>query len=152
MTRRSLLTALLLAACRRKRRAPEDLVRDAILTLEEAVEAKDLGPLKAALSEGFKGGEETDRRAAIGLLQMTFMRHPSIYLLVRIKGIEVIAPGQVRADLLVAMASVPLRDVHELPRVQADLYEFVLTFAEEERDTFRVAAATWAPARLEGFL
>jgi len=152
MNRRLLLTALFLAACRRKRRAPEELVRDSILTLEEAVEAKDLGPIKEALSERFKGGEETDRRAAIGLLQMTFVRHPSIHLLVRINGIEASGPGQVRAELLVAMASVPLRDPQELPRVQADLYRFVLTYAEEERDTFRIVGATWGPARLEGFL
>lgn len=152
MTRRHLLAGLLLVACRRKRRAPEELVRDQIFTLEEAVEAKDLGPIKDALSEQFKGGEETDRRAVIGLLQMTFVRHPSIHLLVRINGIEVIGPGQVRAELLVAMASVPVRDPQELPRVQADLYQFVLTFSEEQRDTFRIIAATWGPARLEGFL
>jgi hypothetical protein len=152
MNRRLLLLAPLLVACRRKRRTPEERVREVLLGLEEAVEAKDLGAIKPALSERFKGGDDTDRQAVIGMLQVLFLRHPTIHLLVRIAGVEATSPGQVRADLLVAMASVPLRDAHELPRVQADLYQFTLTFVEEERDTFRITAATWAPARLEGFL
>jgi hypothetical protein len=151
MNRRHLLLGLALAACR-KRRTPEDLVREALLTLEEAVEDKDLGAVKEMVSERFKGGDETDRRAAIGLLQMTFMRHPSIHLLVRVQDVAVTAPGQVRAELLVAMAAVPVREPAELPRVQAELYQFGLTFAEEEPGTFRIVAATWGPARLEGFL
>lgn len=152
MTRRGLLVAVLLAACRRKRRAPEERVREVLLELEEAVEGKDLKPIKAALSEHFKGGEESDRQAVIGMLQVMFLSHPSIHLLVRVQDVAVAGPGQVRAELLVAMASVPVREPQELPRLQADLYQFTLAFAEEERDLYRVVAASWAPARLEGFL
>jgi hypothetical protein len=148
---RRLFLALLLAACR-KRRSPEQLIREAIATLEEAVEEKDLGPIKAGVSERFKGADDTDRRSAIGLLQVMFLRHPTIHLLVRIQDVAVTGPGQVRAEVLVAMASVPVRDAHELPRVQADLYQFTLGFVEEDRDTYRIISATWAPARLEGFL
>jgi hypothetical protein len=150
MTRRALLLALLVIGCRKKR-TPEQRVRELLLELEEAVEAKDLKPIKAAISERFKGGEEADRQAVVGMLQLTFLRHPSIHLLVRIQDVAVKGPGQVRAELLVAMASVPVRDAHELPRLQADLYQFVLDFVEED-GTFRIVGATWGPARIEGFL
>jgi hypothetical protein len=142
--------ALLLAACRRKRRSPEERVRALVSNLEAAVEGKDLGPVKAALSKDYRGEDGGDRGTVIATLQMTFLRYPAIHLLVRVGAVEVPAPGRVRAEILVAMASMPVTRADELPRVNAELYEFTVTFAEDG-DQLQVVEAKWAPTRLEGF-
>lgn len=155
MTRRRLLAGLVVASsiagCRRKRPTPEQLVRALVERLETAIEEKDLDPVKEALSKQYKDGQGNDRATVISTLQVMFLRHPSIHLLVRVSGVELPQPGQARADLVAAMASVPVREAADLPRVNAELYQFTITFAEEEPGVYRIVAATWAPARLEGF-
>jgi hypothetical protein len=155
VTRRRLLAAALLAAgagaCKRKRTTPEDRVRLLLAELETAVEEKDLDPIEAAISERYEGEHDTDRKAVIGTMQVMFLRHPAIYLVVRIQEIELPAPGQARAQLLVGMASVPVQSAEELPRVNADLHRFTLELAEEEPERYRIVGARWEPARLEAF-
>jgi hypothetical protein len=151
MTRRHVLAALLTTAlgCRRRKASPEDRVRELVASLEKAVEDKDLGPVREAVSESYQDAQG-DRSTLLGTLQLLFTRYPKIHLAVRVSSVDVPEPGLARANLVVAMASVPVSGVDDLLRARADVYEFTVRFADEE-GAFKVVGAKWAPARIEMF-
>jgi hypothetical protein len=145
------ITCLLLAGACRDKRSAQDRVRDELAALERAVEEKDFSRVREGMSAAFVGPEEMDRGGVMALLQVRLRARPQVHLLTRLLGLELAEPGLVRADLLVAMAAVPIEGPEALPRLEADLYRFQLRLREED-GRFRVIAAWWEPARLDAFL
>lgn len=146
------LGALVLSAsaCRSGGDSPEAQVRATIGRAEALAEAKDLGGLKALLSDAYRDDAGQDKRAILALLFVQFRRHESIHLLTRIDRVD-IEPAQARATVFTAMAGRPIAAVSDLPALRADLYRFDLRLVDE-RGTWRVTKSAWRPAVLEDFL
>jgi hypothetical protein len=135
-------------ACR-KQAPPEDRVRALLASVESAVEAGDLAPVREALSPLFSGNEGLDRPSAMAMLQLRLRARKQIFLLTRVLDVEAQPGAPAGAELLVAMAAVPIAGPEALPNLEADVYRFQLTL-EEDADAphgYRVTAATWSPAR-----
>lgn len=147
--RRLAALALLVCACA-PADAPETRVRAVLAALEAAVEARDVGAMKDALSPDYKDAQGNDRRAVLGMATAHFMRNQSVYVLSRIRSLEIPEPGFARADALVALAGVPIRDPLSLPGVNADLYRFDVRL-REEAGTWRIVSAAWQPATAADF-
>jgi len=146
----SLLTCVASLGCFGAERSPEERIRAVIAALEAAGQARDVGALKPHISESYADGSGNDRRALLGLATAHFMRHQSVYLLVRVNGIELPEPGKATADAFVALAGQPIRDPSVLPELHADLYRFTLALREEDGE-WRVTAADWHPATFADF-
>jgi len=144
------LAFVLVVACSGGEPSPEERVRAVIDALEKAAEARDVGALKPHLSETYADSYGNDRRALLGLATAHFMRHQSVYLLVRVNGIERPEPTRAQVDAFVALAGQPIRDPAALPELRADLYRFALTLRDEGGD-WRVTSAEWHPATLLDF-
>ena len=125
-------------------------MRAVIGALEKAAEARDVGALKPHVSEAYKDGYGNDRRALLGLATAHFMRHQSVYLLVRVSRIELPEPGRAEGDAFVALAGQPIRGSAALPELRADLYRFSFSLRDEDGD-WRVTSAEWHPATLSDF-
>jgi hypothetical protein len=134
-------------ACR-KRASPEDRVRALLASLEQAVQAGDLGPVREALSPLFSGNDNLDKAGALAALQLRLRSQKQIYLFTRILNVET-AAGEAGAELLVAMAGVPIPGPEALPRLEADVYRFQLALLEDvdAPQGYRVKTAAWSPAR-----
>ena len=135
-------------ACK-KQAAPEVRVRALLASLEAAVEQGDLGPVREALSPAFSGNEGLDRPAAMAMLQLRLRARKQIFLLTRVLDVEAAPGAPTAAELLVAMASVPISGPEALPNLEADVYRFQLAL-EADADAehgFRVKSASWSPAR-----
>ena len=146
----ALLAASLVLGCFGGKATPEERIRAVIDALEAAAEARDVGALKPHISESYADGNGNDRRALLGLATAHFMRHQSVYLLVRVNGIELPAPGKATADAFVALAGQPIRNPAALPELHADLYRFTFALREEDGD-WLVTAADWHPATFADF-
>jgi hypothetical protein len=143
--------AAALAGCK-DHSTPEEQVRATIARAEQAVEDKDLRSLAALVSDQFADGSEADKTAVLRIVQLQFLRHPSIHLLVRVPAVTFAGPGRAEATALVAMASLPIASPAELSRVSANLYRFDLVFVEEGKRRWRLRSATWAAVRPADFL
>ena len=144
------LLSALVVACSGGELTPEERVRGVLAELEAAAEARDVGLLKPHVSEAYKDASGNDRRALLGLAAGHFMRHQSVYLLVRVNDVILSEPNKAQVDAFVALAGQPIRDATALPELRADLFRFDLRLRDEDGD-WRITAADWRPATLADF-
>jgi hypothetical protein len=135
-------------ACR-KQAQPEARVRALLASVEAAVETGDVATVREALSPLFSGNENLDKPGAMAMLQLRLRARKQIFLLTRVMDVDAV-PGQLAgAELMVAMAAVPIPGPEALPNLEADVYRFQLAL-EEDTDAphgYRVKSAAWSPAR-----
>lgn len=139
---RMALAALLaagLAACARP--SPEQRLRDTMAGLQQAVEAREAGGIRALLADDFIGPQGMDRDGAVGMARIAFLRHRRV-------GVAIVGPldvrmqppdhASVRFDAGVTGGSGGL-----LPD-SARLYE-VQTGWRLEDGEWRLTSASWEP-------
>jgi hypothetical protein len=136
------------AACRRRRRTPEDRIREAIAALEAAVEEDDLDAVRALVSERYEDAQGNDRAAVLALLRARRLAGRRVHLTVRVAAIEVMAEDRARVEAVVGMASAPGDEAAGGAGLDAGVYRFELALGTDERDAWRIRSATWRPARL----
>jgi hypothetical protein len=140
----------LLAGCRR-RVPPELQIRLELDALEKAVEEKDFSRVKEGLSATFQGPEGMDRPGVMAMLMLRLRERPAPHLLVRVHEVTMVDARVGRAQLVVAMAALPITGPQALPKLEADLYRFELELVSED-GRFRIRTASWKPAQLDEFL
>jgi hypothetical protein len=145
----TLLLALALA-CSGDPTTPEERVRAVLAAIERAAEARDVGALREHVSESYADARGQDARALAALATLHFMRNQSVYLLTRIRRVELPAPGEARAEALVAMAGRPIPGPEALAGLRANLYRFDVELREED-GRWRVSGGDWAPATPDDF-
>ena len=153
-TARDLVTCIALAlcalGCSREVASPEDRVRAVLAALEESAQEKDAGEMKEHVSEGYSDAKGNDKRAIAQLVAFHLLSNQSVYLLTRVRSVEIEEPGQARAEILVAMAGTKIEGPEALLALRADLYRFDLGFAEED-GAWRIRSAEWRPASVGDF-
>jgi len=136
-------------ACRKKTPPPEERVRALMASVESAIEAGDVATVREVLSPLFSGNENLDKPGAMAMLQLRLRARKQIFLLTRVMDVDAV-PGQLAgAELMVAMAAVPIPGPEALPNLEADVYRFQIAL-EEDADAphgYRVKSAAWSPAR-----
>lgn len=137
--------------CRGDRQTPQDQIRTLIQSAAVAAEHKDLGTLRALLSDRYADDHGQDKRAIEGLLRLQFLRNESLHLYTHIRSVNLPQPDRAQATVLVAMAGVPIKSTAELPALRADLHRFDIDFALENK-TWRVQRAAWQRAEPADFL
>jgi hypothetical protein len=148
--RHALLGFCLLALACADRTPPEERVREVLAALEESAQQRDAGAMKQHVSEAYSDAHGNDKRAIAQLVAFHLLRNQSVYLLTRVQDVEIAAPGEARASVLVAMAGTPIETLEALLELRADLYRFDLGFREED-GAWRVRSAEWEPATLQDF-
>jgi predicted small lipoprotein YifL len=97
-----LLTLAALAACGDKS-SPEQQVRAVIEQMEQAAENRDVGDLKAHLSEEYRDANGMGAEAAARYARGYFIANQSIHLLTRVEELTFPTDGEARAQVLVGM-------------------------------------------------
>jgi hypothetical protein len=136
-------------ACRKKAPPPEQRVRVLLASVESAIETGDVATVREALSPLFSGNENLDRPGALATLQLGLRARKQIFLFTRVMNVDAV-PGQLAgAELMVAMAAVPIPGPEALPNLQADVYRFQIALEEDAAAPhgYRVKSAAWSPAR-----
>jgi hypothetical protein len=106
--------------------------------------------MKEHVSEAYRDAHGQAKREAAALAAFHFLRNQSVYLLTRVRGVEIEAPGEASAEVVVAMAGTPIASPEALAGLRADLYLFSLRLREED-GAWRVGWADWHPATLDDF-
>lgn len=145
-----LLALALLAGCGGSTETPEARIRRVLAEIEAAAEARQAGAIKLHLSELYHDAQGNDQKAVMAIATMHFMRHTSVHLLTRVSALELTAPGEARAQVLVAMAGTPIADASQLIPLRADLYRFDVRL-RDEASHWRVVSAAWQPATAADF-
>lgn len=96
------LTLAILAACGDKD-SPEQQVRAVIEQMERAAEERDVGNLKAHLSEEYRDANGMGAEEATRYARGYFIANQSIHLLTRIEELTFPTDGEARARVLVGM-------------------------------------------------
>jgi hypothetical protein len=147
-----LIPSLLLQACAEEPRGAEAQLRATVAAAERAAEAKNLGAVKALISQRYADDRGQDREAIEGILTLTFLRNQTIHLLTRVDSIELPEPRRAQIRIFVAMAGGPLSSAADLLRMRANLYRFDLDLEDEDGGDWKVTSAEWRPAEPEDFL
>lgn len=143
----ALLAMLLVGGCGGEPESPEAQVRAVIARAVAAAEAKDVGTLRAMVSDRYSDANGQDKRAIEAMLRLHFLRNESVHLYTRVQSVTVPQPDRAEASVLVAMAGVPITSEVELPALRADLHRFDIEFMREG-DRWRVQRAAWSRAEL----
>jgi len=129
---RSLLLLVLatLAACS-DRGSPEQQVRSVIEQMEQAVESRDVGDLKAHLSADYRDANGMGAEEAARYARGYFLANQSIHLLTRIEELTFPTEGEARAQVLVGMLG---RDSADRWDLAAELHTFKVALRREEEE------------------
>ena len=141
----------LLQACAEEPRGPEAQLRATVAAAERAAEAKNLGAVKALISQRYADDRGQDRKAFEAVLTLTFLRNQTIHLLTRVDSIELPEPKRAQLRVFVAMAGGPLSGAADLLRMRAHLYRFDLDLEDEDGGDWKLTSAEWRPAEPEDF-
>src|SRR4029450_13064237 len=118
--RGSFLCAFALAlACSGDGTTPGDRVRAVLAELEEGARNRDAAALKEHVSEGYRDPRGHDKRAVAGLVTFQFLRNRSVHRVGRVRSGELAAPGEARAQAVVALAGTPIAGPEALPGLRA---------------------------------
>ncbi len=145
------LYVIVLSGCSQDRDSPEQRIRNDLAALEQAAEKKDLGTLKRAILDSYSDNEGYDKNSVTQLIRLNFLRQQSIYLLTRIKSIELTDATNANAVVYVAMAGRPLEDTGALVNLSTDLFRFEVALIEQSGQ-WKVVQAEWRRATADEFL
>jgi hypothetical protein len=142
-----------LAACAPVAPSPDEQIEVLLDELQQASRTRDLKTLKARISERYTDAAARGKPEIEGLINAYYLRGSAVYLLLRLRELEVTDDELVAGvQVLAAMARVPLEDWTRIRESQADLYVFDLDLAQEEPGIWRVTRAGWEPATFDDLL
>jgi len=135
----------LLAGCRGETESPEARIRAVIDAIAAAVEAKDVGEVKAHVADDFEDAHGRDRRELGQLLTFHTMRNQSVHVMTRIKDITFREGGLAAVELVAATAGRPLPESMPTAGLRADVYRIDADF-EERGGEWQLTWAQWTHA------
>jgi hypothetical protein len=140
---------LLLAACG-SGDTPEEQVKLFVAAGEGAVESRDIGDIKALISEKYGDDHDRTRRDLVALSARYIYANKNIHLLTRIGELTFPSEDSALLRLYVAMTGQNVSDLDALLNMQADLYLFEMELVREDKE-WKLLKADWQRARGEDF-
>jgi hypothetical protein len=132
---------------------PEEEIAAYVERFEEAAAARDVGAALDLISEDYRDAAGRDKTALKGVVLQYFLGNEAIYVLTRIRELELAdPPDAARVGVAAALAGAPIADAGELETLNADLFRFDLVLAREEDGEWRARSARWRRAHLGEFL
>ncbi len=141
------LLALLAGCDRRTPLTPEDRIRALFSEVERASRERDLVTLKDMISESYSDTRGRNKADVSAILTAYYLRRGSIYVLTRVRSLELQDNARAHASVLAGLARAPTLDFGEIQGPRGDIYLFDLDLAEEGDADWRVTRASWRPAR-----
>ena len=136
----------LLMGCDRPRETPEARIRALFSEVERASRERDLAALRDMISESYSDTRGRNKKDVSAILTAYYLRRGSIYVLTRVRSLELQDNARAHASVLAGLARAPTLDFGDLRRPRADIYVFDLELAEEEDARWRVTQASWRRA------
>ena len=126
---------------------PETQIRTHLEEARQAAVDRDIGVLRAMLSEQYADEQGRTRSQLEDLLRFWLFRGRSLHVWTWVSEVEAPVGTSGRATVFAALASQPIESPRDLSRIRADLYRIELILAAED-DAWRVVSADWRPASL----
>lgn len=142
---------ILLTACAGESPSPEAQLRAVIEAGEVAVESRDLGATMELVDPDYRDSRQRDWHQLRGLVAGYFFRHPSIYIIGKIEGIEFIQPERAKVVMFAGLAGSPQEAAGPLAGWRGNLLRLELEFKQQAGETWRLQSADWRPATREDF-
>jgi len=146
----SLTILILLQACSKTAKSPQDEIRGFIKSGVEAAEDRNLDALNDLIHDNYLDQKGYNKQRLGGLLRAYIVRHKNIYLFTRVAKIDLLAENEAVVRVYVAMAGSVISDIDTLAELRAQLYEFELQLIRED-DDWLLHHASWRPAAIIDF-
>ncbi len=140
----ALPTCLVLAllACGAEPESPELQVRRAIEALEAAAEAGDVSAFQEGVSAHYEDARGQDKEGLRGMVTFHVLRNPSREIVVRVRDVVFLSPGQAEVVLVVGTAGA---DGGAARGIRGNVYQVDANLDEEEPGVWRLTYAQWKP-------
>jgi len=137
-----------LGGCTRKPPNYEEQVRQALVELEEAVEARSISRIKEGIAASYHDHWGNNKSGVIRQLQLQFLKGSSIHAFTTIRRLTV-APNKTSSDvvLFVAVGSTPISGLKAISQLNADLLRMELHLVRDD-DEWLIESNNWRRARL----
>ena len=112
---------------------------------------RDLPAMVDLVSDNYSDDEDRDKKVIRGLLLYYFRSNQSIYILKKVKSLQVGDSDTAQLTLAVVLAGKPFAEDANLTKIQADILRFDFSLEKDGGD-WRVVEATWKPVAVTEFL
>ncbi|NNF46644.1 MAG: hypothetical protein HKP44_06035 [Desulfofustis sp.] len=128
---------------------PEEIATQFIRESEEAFEERDILGLKKLISPQYRDSQNRTAGDVVSIAAAYIRSSKSIYLFTDLDS-AVNAEEHIQAKVLGAFTARPISDRSILGRIQADIYWFDITLAQEN-DGWKLVEAQWKQAVVDDF-
>ncbi len=144
-----LMLSSFLSGCSDNEITPEAKIKTVVENAVQAVEQKQLGRLADLIAESYSDQYGNNRKNALKMLRLYFLRNRSIYLFTQIKSIELLdaelqeelEQNNAQLKVYVGMAGTPISNGIPVG-VRANIFLFDLRMVEEDSE-WLVQQASW---------
>jgi len=119
---------------------------------EAAAEEHNVRTLRGLISERFTDGRGRSKDEAVMFLRGFLLRHRPLYILSRIRSIQVSEHQQARVTMVLAIARRPIDDNQQsLGGLEGDLHRLELVLSRQDSADWQILQAEREPAGLQDF-
>ena len=144
------LLALAGTACSDGEVTPEEQIEKLIARVEEGIEARDLGEIKAVVSDDYKDARQQDKKALVNLARFYFLRHQAIHLYTKIDSIDLVDDNHASVVVFVGMAGAPVAEEQAFAALRAGLHRFEADLRQQDGE-WQLVASQWRRAKRTDF-
>ncbi len=128
---------------------PELIAKNFVEQGELAAEEGNARSLRALIAETYLDQESRTKKDIAGIVSGYLLRNKNIHIFSKIDSVSQI-DDRIEVQLFAAITAKPVKDLSELPSLNADIYLFELTL--QEVDEWQLTSATWRQALLDDLL
>ena len=131
--------------------SPEDQILEWLDQGVQHAQERDLPAMLDLVSDDYSDDEDRDKKVIRGLLLYYFRANRSLYILKKVKSLEVTDSETAQLTLAVVLAGKPFAADVNLTKIQADILRFDFSLEKDGGD-WRVVSASWEPVAVTEFL
>ncbi len=131
--------------------SPEDQILEWLDRGVQYAQERDLPAMMDLVSDNYSDDEDRDKKVIQGLLLYYFRSNRSVYILKKVKSLQVGDADTAQLTLAVVLAGKPFAEDTNLTKIQADILRFDFSL-EKDGGNWRVVSAAWEPVAVTEFL
>lgn len=130
-------------ACGGETKSPEEQIRDAIASLERALEEGDVSAFKAFVSEQYEDPMGHDKRSLAAYVTFHVMRNANRHVITRVRSIDLREPELAAVVIVAGISGTDVSAPEHLVGLHADVYKIDLDLEHVGDGDWRLVWAQW---------
>ena len=146
----ALIFALVLLTGCNEHPSSEELFRQTLKQMEQALEQRNVDDFMEHISESYNDSQSRNHDDIRRIALLHVLRNKNLHLFQHVTRLDFVEDESARVVVLVALAGRPIDSIESLSSMKAELMEFRVSFAFDQKWT--AVAADWSRVGADGFL